>query len=317
MPVRAAVFQKVQLGVEGTAGTSVAANKRLQSTEILFRPRVPFDPFRPMGDKFPSDETAAKEHSEGTIRGILSFTDIVYLLSSVCHKAAVAGTWTFKPAPYAADDPQTYTFEYGSSLGAEKCVYGLVTGLDLRLSNTRLEVGGTTIGRSLQEGITLTAGPTNVAKVNADPKALEFQIGDTIAGLTKITNGMEARISLTNKFAPWFPVDPAQGSFSDIVERAPDVRGGLDTVHDAVSAAWAADMRAKKTKFFRAIVLGPVIGAGPGTYKFQVTCAFKFQEPDRGERNDVFASMWGMQLVNDDTLGGAIEFQVVNEMATL
>lgn len=315
--IRAAVYQRLQLGVEATAGTGVAANKRLQSTEVMFRPRVPLTEFRAVGDKFPSDETKGKDWSEGTIRGVLSFTDIVYLLSSVCHKAAVPGTWTFIPAPYAADDPQTYTFEYGSASGAEKCVFGVVTGLDLRFSGERLEVGGSTIGRTLQEGVSMTASPTNVAKANADPAALDFFMGNSIAGLTKITNGIECRLALGNKIAPWFAVDSAQSSYTDLVERAPDVRGGLDTVHDSVSQAWDADMRAKRTKFFRAKVLGPVIGAGPGTYSFQVTCAFRFREPDRGERNDAWASMWGMQLINDDTLGGAIKFEIVNEMATL
>lgn len=319
MPGRAAVFQKLQVGPEATAGTAVAAGKRLQSTGIVLRPREPQDNFRAIGDKFVSDATLQKDMSEGTIRGTLSYNDITYLISSILLKAAVPGTWTFKPDPFNPDVPQTLTVEVGSSGGAEKFAYGLVTTLDFRFTRTECGVGGSIMGRTLTEGATMTATPANIQKANVDPKSIQILIGNTVAGLAQIGNCLEASLNIGNKWAGFYPFDPSQGSFSDIVERAPALTGSLVLMHDSVSQGYMADCRSKVTKFLRIVSNGGLLGggAGPGNYKFQITLPFQFREPDRGDRDDVFASTWPIQPIYDPTFASAIEFVLTNDLAAL
>ena len=98
MPERATVYEGLQLGVESTAGTAVPALKRLRGMELEITPQMPTEALRPMGNKFSVDVVRQKEHCEGTLRGQVCCTDLVYLLSSLLCEATVTtpttnGTW--------------------------------------------------------------------------------------------------------------------------------------------------------------------------------------------------------------------------------
>jgi hypothetical protein len=99
MPERATVYEGLQLGVESTAGTAVPALKRLRGLELEITPQMPTEALRPMGNKFSTDVVRQKEHCEGTLRGQVCYTDLVYLLSSLLCEATVTtpttnGEWT-------------------------------------------------------------------------------------------------------------------------------------------------------------------------------------------------------------------------------
>jgi len=99
MAERATVYEGLQLGVESTAGTAVPALKRLRGLELEITPQMPTEALRPMGNKFSTDVVRQKEHCEGTLRGQVCYTDLVYLLSSLLCEATVTtpttnGTWT-------------------------------------------------------------------------------------------------------------------------------------------------------------------------------------------------------------------------------
>lgn len=99
MPERATVYEGLQLGVESTAGTAVPALKRLRGLELEITPQVPTEALRPMGNKFSTDVVRQKEHCEGTLRGQVCYTDLVYLLSSLLCEAEIStpttnGEWT-------------------------------------------------------------------------------------------------------------------------------------------------------------------------------------------------------------------------------
>lgn len=90
MAERATILEGVQLAVETTPGTAVAAAKRLLCSQIQFDPKPKITKFRPMGSKVTTAVVAGKELSEGTLKGILAYNDIVYLLSSLlCNSATV------------------------------------------------------------------------------------------------------------------------------------------------------------------------------------------------------------------------------------
>ena len=99
MPERATVYEGLQLGVESTAGTAVPALKRLRGLDLEITPQTPAEALRPVGAKFAADVVRQKEHCEGTLRGQVCYTDLVYLLSSLLCEATVTtpttnGTWT-------------------------------------------------------------------------------------------------------------------------------------------------------------------------------------------------------------------------------
>lgn len=162
MTERASIFETIQIGAETTPGTAVAALKRLQGLTVEPGIKSEVDTYRPTGVKFPTVSAQAKEWVEATLGGPLTYTDIVYLLSSVIKTvtpsaAGAVYTWLFSPDSNSPDTAKTYTIEQGSSLRAHRFAYGLVTGLTLNFSRDECTVDGSMIGQNLTDDVYLSS----------------------------------------------------------------------------------------------------------------------------------------------------------------
>lgn len=96
---RASVLETIQLGVETTKGTLVAANRRIQSFDMDADPMIPTEVVRPQGWKSTTEITSQKEHTRCAIRGQLCYNTLAYLLSSLLEEATIStpagnGVWT-------------------------------------------------------------------------------------------------------------------------------------------------------------------------------------------------------------------------------
>lgn len=94
--------------------------------------------------------------------------------------------WRFLPNTYAPDTPKTFTFEVGSSGGAERYAYGLVNGLTFRVTKEEASVNGDMLGQKLAEGITMTAGggtANEIQQLNLQGNNFNFYIGYGIEDL--------------------------------------------------------------------------------------------------------------------------------------
>ena len=121
MAERATVYEGLQLGVESTAGTAVPALNRLRGMELEISPQMPTEALRPMGAKFAADVVRQKEHCEGTLRGQVCYTDLVYLLSSLLCEAEIStpttnGEWTLSLGEQTSG---TFTLTYQGQTTAE------------------------------------------------------------------------------------------------------------------------------------------------------------------------------------------------------
>src|SRR5919109_3965922 len=133
MAERATIFQTVQIGVEATPGTAVAANKKLEALSIEPAAQVDIDKFRPMGNKFPTLTQIGKDWVEAGLSGVASYSDLTYVFSSLLVATTVsdlggvpaAKSWTFDPDSDGPDTSKTYTVEHGDGR-ADKFTYGLV-----------------------------------------------------------------------------------------------------------------------------------------------------------------------------------------------
>lgn len=315
MAERAAVFNRPQVGKETTAGVAVAASKRLHCTGIRPRPVTNVRPFRPVGGKFVTDVSQEKEMTVAAISGDLNYTDIIYFLSSVLMKVAVAGTWTFKPNPNDADALETLTVEVGSSVGAERFAYGITRSLEMVFSPTEATFSGEMIGRVLAHGITMTAAPTDVAKAIVSPKTIDVYVGDTVGGLARISRGFRGNVAIRNKLGPVMTLDSTEASFSAPVELAPDLTASLMLAKDSVGVGYMTDLRSSAQKFIRFKSTGGSYGAG--NYDIQVTMPFKFNTPDPGEEQGVDVYTYGLIPNYEAAYASAIEVIVVNGIAAL
>lgn len=96
---RASIYESIQLGLETTPGTLVAANRQLLGlTELSFDKQTDIKPFMPQGFKFDSTATIGKEQTTGRLQGVCGYNDLLYLFSS----------WIAKATPSVPDNNSTW-----------------------------------------------------------------------------------------------------------------------------------------------------------------------------------------------------------------
>ena len=86
----ASVYQICNIGVEVTSGTAVAANKRLSGLMIDPQPKADIKKYRGTGYKFGTVASLNKEWTEAALSGGITYTELVYLLSSLIDVATIA-----------------------------------------------------------------------------------------------------------------------------------------------------------------------------------------------------------------------------------
>jgi len=323
MADRASIFQTVQIGLETTSGTSVAANKKLQSMAIEPGPRAEIKSYRAMGSKFPSLAALGKEWTEASVGGGLTYTEIIYPLSSVLKAVTPTGTtaktWTFSPATSAADTVKTFTVEQGSSERAHKFTYGLFTSLGMKFSRDGSDLSGDMMGSALTDGITLTSSPTSIALTPVLPTQVSVYLADTAAGLdgaTALTRAISAEWNISDRFGPVWVLNGST-TWAAFVETEPKLEVKLMVEADAEGMGLLTTMRSGATKFVRIEAIGAVI-AGADTYQLTVDTACKVTDVDPfSDEDGVFAIGWTMTGFHDSTWGKATEVVVVNEIAAL
>lgn len=328
MPERSALTQGVQVGVEATPGTNVAANKKFISIGI--EPAVQMDPmrFRPMGSKFNTVVTPGKEWVEAELSGVGSYSEIMYLLSSVAVAPGAPVTvdtsgrrWTFSSASAAEDTVKTLTVEQGGVVRAHKFNYGLVTELELTINRDGIEIGGAMIGQRLSDNATLTPAPTTLPEAPMLPTDFDVYLDTTSAGLgtTKLLRVLEATITYGDRFNPVWVLNSANPSFVAHVEAEPNAQITLMMEADTEGMAQLTQMRAGSSKFIRIKGTSPLLaGAATEKYSFAWDACIKVAEVgDFSDEDGVYAIEWTFDMVHDGTWGKAFSVDVVNKETTL
>lgn len=326
----ATVYNKTQIGVEVTKGTSVAATKILTATQITPGVQVTTNPFRPSGYKYNTLVVKGKEWTEAGISGVLTYTEPVYLLSSVVGTGVITtpggGTlsrqWVFSPVSSGPDTQKTYTVEYGSSVRGRKFTYGLVTAFGFTANRDEIPITGTMIGQRFQDNVPLTSltSAAEVALLPVNPDHVNIYIADTAAGLagaSALTRGFQFEFNISGKNNPIWTLNRANTSFVGDVELAPDLSAVLTMGVNDASMAMLDKMRSSSTQFIRFEAVGDIIEAAI-TRKFQIDFAGKISEPGTFEDNDgVEQIAWGLTGVHDSTWGKAFEITLVNTLTAL
>lgn len=328
MAERSSLNQNIQIGVEATPGTPVAATKRLQSIGIEPSISVETSQFRPIGSKFNALSTLGKEWVEAAISGRLTYTEIVYLLSSVMTTGVlttpVVGTkmWTFTPSNRTNDTPKTFTVEHGSAVRADRFSYGLVTELGMTFNRDSIDVSGSMIGRALEDAVSMTApgSVTAVPLVPVLPTQVSVYMDDTAAGLgtTKMTRMISGEFNLGSRFGPVWVLDAANPSFVNHVETEPDLSLTMTLQADSQGMGLLNSLRDGDTKFVRIEAVGGDIGATATPYQFTLDMAVKISDTGGfSDQDGVYAIEFTGVGVNDDTWDKAVEIAVTNELTTL
>ncbi len=327
MAERAAVLTRVQVGVEVTPGTPVATTKILQATSIDTAIKTKVNTFTPYGTKYPTVAAQAQEWIEGKVKGIASYTELTYLLSSLLTSTTptLAGTtahlWTFDPASQSADTPVTFTVEQGDATHAHKFAYGLVTDLNLKFDRAKgIDVSGTIIGQMISDAITLTAGATPVAEVPILPTQVSVKLADTQAGLAAalaLGRPLSLEWDMTGRYKPVWPFNAVDPSFVAHVEDAPKLLAKVLVEADTEGMGPLTNLRSGATKWLRIAAIGAQIETGQN-YMLQIDMATKVTDVSEFKDQDgLYALEWTFTGVHDATWGKALEVQLENLLAAL
>lgn len=324
MPDRASIFELVQLGVESTAGTKVAATKKAAALQINMGSRVDVSTYRPSGTKYVTVASLNKEWSEGTIAGPITYTEIIYMLSSVLKTTTPTGTssktWVFTPAASSADTKATYTVESGSSVRAHRFGYGLVTGLGLKFSRSNCEMDGSIIGQQLTDGWTMTPALSSVSLIPTMPTEVKVYLADTQAGLagaTALARVISAEWSIADRFGPVWVLN-GTSTFATDVETEPKLELKLMVEADAEGMGLFTTMRSGATKFVRIEATSTTEVTTGVYYKLTIDTACKVTDvSDFSDEDGVYAIEWTLTGAYDATWTKATEVTVINNLAAL
>lgn len=320
----ASIFQIVNIGVESTPGTPVAANKRLSG--LMIEPQIKLEgkKWRGSGYKYPTVAAVGKEWTEASFEGPITYTEIVYPLSGVLGTAVITGagaakTWTFTPVSAGADAPKTFTVERGDATRAFEFAYGLFNSLKMEFGREGCELSGTMLGQEIDDGITLTASPTAIALLPVIPEDVAIFMEDTAAalsGATQLERVVTAEWEIADRYSTPFFLN-GNRSFDVHVEREPKLTAKLKMEKDAVGMGLMTQMRAGATKFLRMQGIGGAISGG-GNYTLTVDIAGKIiDDPTFGEEEGVETVEWNFQGFHDATWAKATQVVAVNELTAL
>lgn len=323
MSLPATVYQGIQIGVESTPGTPVAANKKLLSVTMKPSPQTETSPFRAMGNKYASFVSLNKEWTSINIDGQPTFNEIVYLLSGLMHYASpvqqgstAAYKWTFVSNTSSADIGKSFTIEQGDADRAWRVAGARISGLTFDFGRNEVRVSGNGVGEQLETGITLTASPTALSPAPILPTMLKFYTADTQAGLagaSALGNSFSMQWSLTDKFGLAWPV----GQDAVAVEGEPNASGKIVLATDTAGLGLIATLRAASTKWFRIEATGGLIAT---PYYQKLTIDFPAQIEAVGDPSDtdnVYTVEYGLKPIHDATWGKSVNIEVITNLSAL
>lgn len=325
MAERATIFSTVQIAVEATPGTDPNTGyKQLSALSLEPGAMVDITQYRATGQKFPTVAALNKEWTESKLGGPVTYTELVYLLSSLVSYALPSGagsakTWTFEPGLTAASTVKTFSIEQGDATRAHEFTYGVVKDLTLEFSRKGAEVRGTMIGRAITDGITKTAGATTIAPQVVMPTQVSVKLADTWAGLaaaSALTRALSVSWSMADRWGPVWALDGST-SWAASVETEPKAELKLKLAADATGMGLLTNMRAGSTKYMRIKATGALI-SGADYYDLQIDTACKVIDVSPLSDDDgIMAIEWTMGAFYDSTAAKTSEIIVINTLAGL
>jgi hypothetical protein len=328
MADHAAVYQVTQVGIEGTAGTEAAANRRLRSMSIMFEPQAEIDTFRPAGQKYAALTALNREWMQASVEGEPTYTEIIYPLSSIINAGTAVGfgttaagtayAYTFESNNTAADTFNTFTVQRGDSDRADLFTGGIFTDFEITVSREDSSITGAMLGRALVTGTALTSNPELLDLVPILPSQWDVYLDDDSAslGTTKLTRDFNYTFSISGRHAAIWPINSALDSYATTIEsQEVAVNATLQLGADDVGMGMFDTMRAGATKFVRAEAIGGTT-VGGSAFSLRIDAALQVSEaPSMEDVQELAVASWSLAIVEDADWGKAYSIRVVNEQS--
>ncbi len=312
-----AVNIRAQLGIESTPGTSVAANRFLESLTFKFGPKSENKTYMASGHKYPSVNEQNREWSEGSLEGPMDYNTLGYILAGIwglitptAHSpSTTAYDWSATPPIAGSVQPQTYSIEWGDpNTRAWKLAYGLITKFGYKFDRKEATMSGDLIGQLISDGITMTSNPTVIAPVPIVGKHFNVYLDTTSGGLgvTQLVNFISAEYSMDGIYKDVWFVNRTNTSFSTHVDQAPKTTFKILLEADSVGMGLLSHLRVGDTCYVRVDAQGNVIdGTNSVNNEFKHDMACKVTNVDPWQDSDGVYAIGYELTVSEDTAWGS------------
>lgn len=324
---RGSVNRQVQIGVESTPGTPVAANKLLPSMSLTLSPEIDNKEYRAQGWKMSTANKIIHFDGAATLAGPLNYTEIVYLLNTIVTGviATPSGgtnsrTHTFSPTATGTDAFKTLTIQEGDATAAVQMAYSLLTDFELRANDDGADVTGSLIGYA-PTNTTLTGAPSTIAQMPIGPREIDVYIDPTFGalGTTKVSDALAFSFALGNKQVKKRVLNTTYQSFKETVESVPTLSASFTTEHNLQSRNLFATVTAASnpTNYVRLKATGATIEAAL-KYTVQLDLAAQIIDMNQGETNSVWDYTYVLNPIYDSSFGNKLfEIMVQNTLTAL
>lgn len=337
MAERSTIAQAIQLGVETTPGTAVAATKRLLALSMSLNVADDVSRFQPKGSKYPTVVYPGKEWSDVDVSGTATYSELQYPMSSALTTPTVAqimdgGTatgayrWTFEPNTFGADTPKTFTVEQGDNVRAHRAANVILSGFSIRGNRKEVTIGGDGYGSAIQDGVVMTSsGVTSIETIPILPTQVDVFLDPThtALGTTKQLRVLDWSWNVSSRYGSLFVVDSENPSFVAHVERDPGSTFKIKAEADAQTMALLNTYRQASSRFLRVNAKGPKIYTGAGVAQdvhnqLRIESAGKVSNVSKFDDEDgVYAIEFTFDTVHDSSWGRAFRAELINGQATL
>ncbi len=286
--------------------------------------------FRPMGSKVNAAVLPGKDFTNFTISGQGSYSELVYILSSLLVDATPSTvdtsgrSWLYEPAARTETTKARYTLEQGSATRAGKATYGAVHSAEITFNRTDgVSVSGSGWAQQYQDNIALTASPTTIEEAPILPTHLNVYLNDSFAtiGTTKLTRDFNAVWRCNDVVGQVWPINSANASYASDVDTVPTVETELTMEADSAGMAFLTAARAGATKYVRLEALSTVLAGTVSSYhKIWIDMACKVSAfPGFEDVDGVKVNKVTLKNVLDSTFSATAfgRITVVNTIAAL
>ena len=327
-------LRKLQIGVESTKGTSVAATAILRMTGTLEDARTLVNPDEQVGLLMPTDRQYTSSYlGKLAMDGVVTFEQFPYILNASIHTdtgVAQDGagsdyirTYTFPTT--AKNDIFTYTIEGGDDAGVEEMDYSYVS--DFTLSGKYGEawqISSNWQGQNIVPSTFTALGSTTIATVSEALFGLsKFYVDDSTGtiGTTQVASTLfEATLNFKTGWVPKYTADGAL-DFTFLEQVGPEITLDVTYEHNATAVAEKAKWRAGTARLIKLLIEGPTVVSAGTTYSKKSIIALL---PGRWESFDAIGDIDGNDIIHgvfrvgyDVDYGSAGSIIVVNEVATM
>lgn len=334
MANRASVNQQVQLGVEATPGTSVAAAKLIEAFTWAWGIKPSVKTFRPTGRKYLSTAEELTEMTNGKISGDMDYNALMYVLNSVYGKQTPAGVVkgaatstsafksVFSPPLSGAANPQTYTLQQGDAVRADALAYLLFSGWGYKVNRkSEMTISGEFMGQAISDGVTMTPNPTVVPLSPMVGRQANVFLDTTSAalGTTQLNAFLELSFSASNYYGPLWFLNRANASYSSHIDLAPKNEIKLSMGADAQGMSLLQHMQNGDTMYLRVDALGNTIdttNAIAAEFTHDMACKVT-NVSEFGDSDGLFKIEWTLEVAEDPAWGNAQIVTLVNALSSL